>query len=520
MDVDEIYSHIGEFGPMQKKYVFGICLSSLYTAFINLNLEFAAFTPEFSCYPKDGGSTPLLNRCPNNEISKCVDFKYHSNYTTLVTEWDLVCDQAYRAKASQSVYMAGLMLAAPLMGPLADRIGRQRTMFLCLLMLIACLGGSMAAPTYDIFVLLRFVSGCVMIGVILSSFVLVSELVGGAQRAFVGNLISATFALGIPALSMSAALVHSWRHLYLLMMVLGCCYCTLYFYIPESPRWLLLKGRPEAALRILQRTARGNGVPLPAGTTLRAPAGRPAAGAGPPAEGVTSLFKYRKVAVWTLIMMFSWFVNNLCYYGLTAAAATMGSDRFSSVALSGLIELPAYVIVALVLNRFGRRMPLCAFMLLGGVCCLSIVGLPRRDEMSHVRMMLGLIGKLCVSASFSVIFIHSGEIFPTSIRNTGYGLVNVFARLGGICYPFMALLNDIYPDLHFVVFGGLAAGSGLLNLSLPETLGRPLPETVEELAGTDRSTEMYSPLRHVEDDEGGSDSELPSTGRKRSVKAV
>ena len=79
-------------------------------------------------------------------------------------------------------------------------------------------------------------------------------------------------------------------------------------YIPESPRWLLLNGRPEAALRVLQRTARGNGLSLPPGATLRSAGARPAAGAaaGPPAEGVTSLFKYRKVAGWTLIMMFSW----------------------------------------------------------------------------------------------------------------------------------------------------------------------------------------------------------------------
>ena len=70
-------------------------------------------------------------------------------------QWDLVCDQAYRARASQSVYMAGLMLAAPLVGPLADKIGRQRTMFLCLLALMTCLGGGMAAPTYDVFVILR-----------------------------------------------------------------------------------------------------------------------------------------------------------------------------------------------------------------------------------------------------------------------------------------------------------------------------------------------------------------------------
>lgn len=70
-------------------------------------------------------------------------------------QWDLVCDAAYRARGSQSVFMTGLMVAAPLMGPLADRLGRRRTLAGCCLALVACLGGSMAAPSHDVFVLLR-----------------------------------------------------------------------------------------------------------------------------------------------------------------------------------------------------------------------------------------------------------------------------------------------------------------------------------------------------------------------------
>ncbi|XP_037072198.1 solute carrier family 22 member 15-like isoform X1 [Pollicipes pollicipes] len=515
MDIDEVFSHIGEFGPAQKKYVLVISLAQVYIASINLNMEFTAFAPEFECYPSEDGSAPLLNACPDNEAAKCARLVYNSNYSTIVTEWNLVCDQAYRAKGCQSAFMAGLMVAAPLMGPLADKVGRLRTIAACLLVLLACFGGSMAAPTFDVFLVLRFVSGSVTIGMILSTFVLASEVVGASQRAFCGNLMSVMFALGIPVLSAAASLIHSWRHLYLLFTLFGCAYFSAYFYLPESPRWLLLKGREEAALRVLQRIARCNGTTLPAGLKLRSAAPR----AAPVAEGVCSLFKYRKVAVWTLVMMFSWFTNNLCYYGLTSASATMGSDRFTSVALSGLIELPAYAIVMLVLNRVGRRTPLCGFMLLGGGCCLGIMGLPHGDaRLAQLRMLLGLIGKLCAAASFSVIFIHSGEIFPTSIRNTGFGLVNVFARIGGIVYPFMALLNDVMADLHFAVFGALAVGSGLLNLMLPETLGRPLPETVEELAGQTGS-EMYSPLRQLADDEDGHEPAAHG-GRRRVVKAV
>ena len=53
-----------------------------------------------------------------------------------------------------------------------------------------------------------------------------------------------------------------------------------------------------------------------------------------------------------------------------------------------------------------------------------------------------LVGKLCLAASFAVIYIHSGEIFPTTIRNSAMGLVSVAARSGGIVAPFVVLLGQ------------------------------------------------------------------------------
>ena len=47
---------------------------------------------------------------------------------------------------------------------------------------------------------------------------------------------------------------------------------------------------------------------------------------------------------------------------------------------------------------------------------------------SYVTASSALVGKLCLSASYAVVFIHSGEIFPTTIRSSAMGLVSGAAR--------------------------------------------------------------------------------------------
>lgn len=57
----------------------------------------------------------------------------------------------------------------------------------------------------------------------------------------------------------------------------------------------------------------------------------------------------------------------------------------------------------------------------------------------------------------------------------------MLSRVGGILAPQIVSLHHIYHNSHFVVFGCLGVIAGLLGLMLPETLGRPLPNTPEEI---------------------------------------
>ena len=48
--------------------------------------------------------------------------------------------------------------------------------------------------------------------------------------------------------------------------------------------------------------------------------------------------------------------------------------------------------------------------------------------MSFLASSIALFGKLCAAASFTIVYVHSSEIFPTPIRNSGMGLVAVASR--------------------------------------------------------------------------------------------
>ena len=92
-----------------------------------------------------------------------------------------------------------------------------------------------------------------------------------------------------------------------------------------------------------------------------------------------------------------------------------------------------------------------------------------------------LFGKMCITASFNVAYIFSGEVFATSIRNSSMGIVSGMGRVGAILSPYIVMAGESFPGFHFLVFGLLGISGGLLSFWLPETKDKPLPETVAEM---------------------------------------
>ncbi|XP_077990619.1 organic cation transporter protein-like [Glandiceps talaboti] len=107
-------------------------------------------------------------------------------------------------------------------------------------------------------------------------------------------------------------------------------------------------------------------------------------------------------------------------------------------------------------------------------------------------IILIVLAKCAVAMAFDVSTTCAVEIFPTPLRNIGYGFVNFICYCGGIIAPYIVLLVNISPSLPYVIMSSFTVISGFSILLLPETLNVPLPETLDDVQGTYLSNWMKS----------------------------
>ncbi|XP_060159041.1 solute carrier family 22 member 6 isoform X4 [Globicephala melas] len=180
-----------------------------------------------------------------------------------------------------------------------------------------------------------------------------------------------------------------------------------------------------------------------------------------------------------LCLSMLWFATSFAYYGLVMDLQGFGVSIYLIQMIFGAVDLPAKLVGFLVINSMGRRPAQMASLLLAGVCIL-INGVVPQDQ-SIVRTSLAVLGKGCLAASFNCIFLYTGELYPTVIRQTGLGMGSTLARVGSIVSPLVSMTAEIYPSVPLFIYGAVPVAASAATAFLPETLGQPLPDTVQDV---------------------------------------
>ncbi|KAL7388461.1 hypothetical protein ABVT39_014357 [Epinephelus coioides] len=517
MNFDEILSLIGGFGKFQKILYVWICLPQIFLAFHMLVSVFTGAVPphlcrsswpsagapassnfNFSHLSAPGGQPDLSCSVPlNHSIAVALDsghptgscqggweYSEETFQSTIVTEWDLVCDSASLNNVGSSIYMLGLLVGAVVFGSLADKYGRRIVILLNLAIQVIFGVGAAFAPNFYVYIALRFMIGTSISGVIMNAFVLGTEWTGSKQRMLAGIITDYFFGVGYILLAGVAYLIRDWRKLQLAISAPGFLFIFYIWVLPKSARWLMANDRQEEAWELIRKAAQMNGKPLTKQLEICQVYKIEEKSEEKKKYSFIDLVRTPKMRKHSLIVFYLWFANVLVYYGLSLNISDFGMNIYLTHMIFGLVEMPARTITLFTLNR-SRKISQLAFLAVGGTACLLTIFIP--SDLSVIKTVLAMIGKFGITASLSIIYVYSAEVFPTIIRQNGIGIGSMCARIGGVLAPMLYLLRSISPHAPMVLCGLCPLLGSVLTLLLPETANKPLPDTIEDVEGSDLS---------------------------------
>uniref|UniRef100_A0A4X2JY20 Major facilitator superfamily (MFS) profile domain-containing protein n=1 Tax=Vombatus ursinus TaxID=29139 RepID=A0A4X2JY20_VOMUR len=383
--------------------------------------------------------------------------------STIVTEWDLVCNSRPMRDLAQTVYMAGVLVGAAVFGSVADRWGRKAPLIWSYLQLAVSGACSACFSSFIVYCVFRFLTGMTFSGIILNSLSLVVEWMPTQGRTVAGALLGYAFTLGQILLAGVAYLVRPWRWL---QFAVSAPFLVIFLYswwLPESSRWLLLHGKSHLAIQNLRKVARLNGK-REEGQRLTKEVTRGHPGQESMGAALVFLRTIRKV---TCCLMVIWFSNSLAYYGLAMDLQKFGLSIYLVQVMFGVIDIPAMLVSTTTMIYVGRRATVASFLILAGFMVIANMFVP--EDMQTLRTAQAAMGKGCLASSFICVYLFAGELYPTQVRQMGMGFVSVNARVGGLVAPLVSMLGEYHTALPPVIFGATAILAGVAACFLMET---------------------------------------------------
>uniref|UniRef100_F6YLB5 Major facilitator superfamily (MFS) profile domain-containing protein n=1 Tax=Ciona intestinalis TaxID=7719 RepID=F6YLB5_CIOIN len=504
MSYEDILKAVGGFGRYQKLLTLLLVVSGIPNGYLVLTIVFVGMTPPHRCcvpgieecsqtweahIPHHDIDGVKYSQCgmistDSNTTKQCTNgwvFDIDSDRTTFVTEWELVCDRSLYRPLLTALFMAGVMCGSTLSGFLSDRFGRRPVFLAGTFGMFVCFGLCGISTSPIMYAITLFLSGAMNLVNYATAYVLASEVISTSKRVITGTLTIAAFAIGYMLIPLLAYFLPHWRTLYLITSLTGFLFIPYIWLIDESPSWLLSKGKFEEFWKLVRKIAKSNGVPEENSTSLnelklitQKEENKETA------ESWSDLFrhfKHRRVFATLLNKCFTWFSCSVAYYVLSLNTSNFGGSPYINCFLAAAVEIPAYAIVILALKKIGRKSFVFGslfFGLNGLIAHLFIVS-------TKGAIASAMIGKLCVAACFSVIYLYCAELFPTPIRTTAVGLCSMSARVGAIVAPYLLYAGETYSSLPYLIIFGLSFLSAFFILWLPETCLATLPESKNDM---------------------------------------
>lgn len=387
---------------------------------------------------------------------------------------------------ANSAYLAGAVVGALFFGWLTDRWGRKRMFSITLGLYLLATAGTAFAWDLPSFAAMRFLTGAGIGGEYSAINSAIQELIPARRRGWTDLAINGSFWVGAALASFISIVLldprwfppdTGWRIAFMGGAIIGCVIIWLRRFLPESPRWLAVHGRPEEAetvVRSIERRVEAEGhrlAPVPErATRIRQRRSTPLR------EVLATLFRTypRRTAYGLSLMIAQAFFYNAIFFTyammLTDFYGVPGADV-------GWYILPfavGNVLGPLLLGRFfdtvGRR-PM--IMLTYGMSALLLLlsGLAFREGLltATTQTMCWSVTFFFASAAASAAYLTVAESFPLEVRALAIAIFYALGTgIGGVAAPWLfgTLIESGSRDqvlLGYLLGSGLMASAAVLT---------------------------------------------------------
>lgn len=403
--------------------------------------------------------------------------------------------------------LIGSILGVAVGGVLSDNLGRRNTLFISAILFALSAIGCSVAHDFNFLVWARIVGG-IGIGIVsIVSPLYISEISVAQYR---GRMV-ALYQLAITVGFLGAYLVNFgllnfskggaseltnpwlikifhdevWRSMLGMSAIPSVLFFIIILFIPESPRWLILKNRESQSLQILTRIA---GSVQGAENELNAV--KQAIG-GETKANWKELFKpgiMKAVLIGAAIAILGQFmgVNAVLYYGpsIFQSSGLSGDDSLFYQVIVGLVNVITTILAIFIIDKVGRK-KLVYFGVTGMIVALCMIALyftvGKTLDVPSIVLLICFLAYIffCAISISAVIWVLLSEMYPTKIRGLAMSIAGFSLWVGtyliGQLTPWM--LENLTPAGTFILFAVMCLPYMYIIWKLvPETTGKTLEE--------------------------------------------
>ncbi|MDO4888278.1 MAG: MFS transporter [Actinomycetaceae bacterium] len=400
----------------------------------------------------------------------------------LQRQWELTGTQAGIILACAGL---GTVIGATMWGYLADRIGRRRAFFWCVLGFTVPTALSVATPegNWVMLALLRILVGMGVGGLNITSIPYVQEFVPAKQRGLLSGLASVFIPAGLFLGSLAQRVVgDNWR----MLLATGVIPIFLLLWlrlVPESPRYYLTKGRTDDARKSLAWA-----LEVEPGEVGELPKVEKAQKA-PYSLIFTKHFKSLSIiTVGSFCFILGSFTVQSWGQSLLQSGYDFDGDTvaYMFMVVSG-VDLLGRLLSAWLADRIGRRWTMFSFGIIGAIGCV-IVALAAQHGLGWQVFFLGILITMGFGdGAFGILNAFGSEQFPNEARSTGLGLGYGIGSSAKVVGPYLmgwliggnaveqnVTLSAVVPA--FFLFAALLVLGAVTYMFAKETKGRSLEE--------------------------------------------